>query len=200
MATKATKNKYDKYIISGQQPGDPPASGVKVAWVNNEKFQGSHQYHVHWVFESPRNLPKNSKAKGWGDMGHGPHEHKQPEAVIHIGTDPYHPMDLGGEVWFYLGKEKELHKITKSCMVYLPAGFIHSPWVIHKVTRPFVIVTVMQEELHTELSHPEILTEEENKKMMYIDQGYKNMERKITLPPGFDEMWQKSQSKKKTKK
>jgi hypothetical protein len=36
--------------------------------------------------------------------------------------------------------------------------------------------------------------------MMYIDQGYKNMERKITLPPGFDEMWQKSQSKKKTKK
>jgi hypothetical protein len=180
------KNKYDKYIISGQQPGDPPASGVKIAWVNNDKFKGSHQYHVHWVFESPRNV---QGMKGWQDMGHGPHEHKTPEAVIHIGTNPDDPMDLGGEVWFYLGKEKELHVIDKACLVYLPAGFIHSPWVIKKVTRPFVIVTVMQEDIHTEKSHPEICTPEENKKMMYIDQGYDSLERIITTPEGITKEW-----------
>ncbi len=180
------KNKYDKYIISGQQPGDPPASGVKIAWANNDKFKGSHQYHVHWVFESPRNV---QGMKGWQDMGHGPHEHKTAEAVIHVGTNPDDPMDLGGEVWFYLGKEKELHVIDKSCFVYLPAGFIHSPWVIKKVRRPFVIMTVMQEPIHTEKAHPELCTPEENKKMMYIDQGYDSPERIITTPEGISKEW-----------
>lgn len=182
------KLKYDKFIVSGQQPGDPPASGVKIAWVNNEKFKGSHQYHIHWVYEKPRNMKGRSD---WSQMSHGPHEHKQPEIVCHIGTDPDNPMDLGGEVWFYLGKERELHKITQSCLVYLPAGFIHSPWEIHAVRRPFVIMTVMQEEEHTEKPHPELCTEEENNtKMMYIYQGYDSPERKIVLPKGVENMWQ----------
>ncbi|OGO31509.1 MAG: hypothetical protein A2Z29_10550 [Chloroflexi bacterium RBG_16_56_11] len=179
-------NKYDKYVISGPQPGDPPSSGVKVAWVNDEKFKGSHQYHVHWVFQSPRNV---TGLKTWQDMGHGPHEHKSPEAVIHIGTNPDDPMDLGGEIWFYLGPELEKHVITTSCLVYLPAGFIHSPWVIKKVTRPFAIVTVMQETDHTELAHPELISKEENEKMMYIDQGYSSPERIITTPKGIKGEW-----------
>ncbi|MBN2076427.1 MAG: hypothetical protein JW762_12830 [Dehalococcoidales bacterium] len=180
------KNKYDKYVISGIQPGDPPSSGMKVAWVNDAKFKGAHQYHVHWVFETPRNLKGMAS---WEKMGHGPHEHKQPEAVIHIGTNPDDPMDLGAEIWFYLGPELEKHVITKSCMVYLPAGFIHSPWVIKKVTRPFVIVTVMQETEHTELPHPELLSDEENETMMYISQGYTSKERIITTPKGVENEW-----------
>jgi len=100
-----------------------------IAWVNDEIFKGSNQYHVHWVFKAPKNVPG---MKTWEDMGHGPHEHKSPEAVIHIGTNEEDPMDLGGEVWFYLGPEMEKHIITKSTLVYLPAGFIHSPWVIKR--------------------------------------------------------------------
>jgi hypothetical protein len=183
------KNKYDKYVISGQQPGDPPASGVKIAWVNNDKFKGSHQYHIHWVYKKPRNI---KGAVSWKNMAHGPHEHKHPEIVAHIGTDPDNPMDLGGEVWFYLGKERELHKITQSCLVYLPAGFIHSPWEIHKVTRPFVIMTALQEEVHTEKPHPEICTEEENNtRMLYIYQGYESDERRIVMPKSMKDHWEK---------
>jgi len=181
-----TNNKYDKYVISGNQPGDPPGSGTTIAWVNNDKFADSHQYHVHWVYESPRNMPG---MKSWEDMGHGPHEHKTAEAVIHIGTNKDDPMDLGGEVWFYLGPEQEKHVITQSAFVYLPADFIHSPWIIKKVTRPFVIVTVMQEPVHTEKSHPELISEEENEKMMYIDQGYDSDERVITRPKGIGREW-----------
>jgi len=180
------ENKYDKYVISGRQPGNPESSGTMIAWVNNEIFKGSHQYHVHWVYESPRNV---EGIASWEDMGHGPHEHKSAEAVIHIGTNEDDPMDLGGEIWFYLGPEAEKHVITKSSFVYLPAGFIHSPWVIKKVTRPFVIVTVMQEAIHTEKSHPEIISKEENEKMMYIDQGYDSEERVITLPEGVKRDW-----------
>ena len=181
-----TKNKYDKYIISGQQPGDPPQSGTKIAWVNNDKFKGSLQYHAHWVYPTPRNI---KGLKDWHDMAHGPHEHKQAEVIFHIGSDPDNPLDLGGEVIFYLGKEKEKHVIDKSCMVYLPAGFIHSPWIVHKVKRPFVIVTVMQEVIHTEKPHPEICSEEENKHMMYISQGYDSPERKVIIPDGVKTEW-----------
>jgi hypothetical protein len=176
-------NKYDNLVVSGPLPGQTQGSGTNIAWIdNNPMFKGSNQYHVHWVYETPRNLPG---MKTWDDMSHGPHEHKSPEAVIHIGTNPDDPMDLGGEVWFYLGAEAEKHVINKACLVYLPADFIHSPWVIKKVTRPFVIVTVMQEEVHTEKSHPEIISKEENAKMMYIDQGYKTMERVFTTPQGL---------------
>ena len=44
------EGKYDKYCISGPQPGNPPSSGALIAWVNDEIFKGSNQYHVHWVF------------------------------------------------------------------------------------------------------------------------------------------------------
>jgi len=180
------ENKYDKYVISGPQPWNPPGSGTTIAWVNDEVFKGSHQYHAHWVYESPRTI---SGMKSWEDMGHGPHEHKTPEAVIHIGTNKDDAMDLGGEVWFYLGSELEKYVITTSTFVYLPADFIHGPWIIKKVTRPFVIVTVMQETIHTEKSHPELLSQEENEKMMYIDQGYVSEERVITTPKGIGRDW-----------
>jgi hypothetical protein len=180
------EGKYDKYVISGPLPGQTMGSGANIAMVDNDLFTGSHQYHVHWAFESPLNIPG---MKTWEDMGHGPHEHKTPEVVIHIGTNKDEPMDLGGEVWFYLGPEMEKHVITKSCLVYLPAGFIHSPWVIKKVTRPFVIVTVMQETNHTELAHPELLSKEQNEKMMYIDQGYNSPERIITKPKSIGKEW-----------
>jgi hypothetical protein len=47
----------------------------------------------------------------------------------------------------------------------------------------------MQEDIHTEKSHPEICTPEENKKMMYIDQGYDSLERIITTPEGITKEW-----------
>ncbi len=71
-------NKYDNYIISGPLLGNPLGSGTTIAWVHNDLFKGSHQYHVHWVHEYPRNVPG---MKSWEDMGHGPHEHKTPEKV-----------------------------------------------------------------------------------------------------------------------
>jgi hypothetical protein len=50
-------------------------------------------------------------------------------------------------------------------------------------------VTVMQECEHTELPHPELCSEEENKHMMYIAQGYESKERKIILPDKIKTEW-----------
>jgi hypothetical protein len=182
--------KYDEYVISGPRPWHPAGTGPQVAWWNSKdndgKYAGSHQYHVHWVGKTPENM---ARADSWGDTGHGPHTHKYPEVLMHLGTDPDSPLDLGAEVEFYLGPEMEKHTLTTSCAVYLPAEFVHGPWIIRRVDRPFIVVTVEQSEDHAEKSRPELVPEEDRKKYMYIDQNYDSEERVVTLAEKMEKEW-----------
>jgi hypothetical protein len=182
--------KYDEYVISGPRPWHPAGTGPQVAWWNSKNnnglYAGSHQYHVHWVGKTPENMPL---AKEWGDTGHGPHTHKYPEVVMHLGTDPDHPLDLGAEVEFFLGPEMESHLLTTSNAVYLPAEFVHGPWIIRRVTRPFIVVTVEQAEDHAEKSHPELVPEKDRQKYMYIDENYDSPERVVKLAEKMRKEW-----------
>ena len=184
------KTKYDKYILSGPRPWNRPASGTIIAFwddqVNKKAYKGSHQYYVHWVGLKPEYL---EGVTSWEQMGHGPHEHTYPEVVMHLGTDPFNPLDLGAEVEFCLGPEKEKHILTTSDAVYLPANFIHGPWIIRKVTRPFIIVTVEQGPVHMEKSHKEMVTAKERENLLFIDQGYKNEERVVKLASKMSGKW-----------
>lgn len=185
-----TTNKYDKYFLSGSRPWNPPGTGPVIASVNDEvnegAYAGSHQYYVHWVPIVPQGLPN---VKSWDQMGHGPHKHKSPEVVIHIGTNPDNPLDLGAEVEFCMGPEMEKHIITTSTVVYLPTDFIHGPWIIRKVTRPFVVVTVGQELKHTEKSYQDLVSNEERDNLLFIDQGYDSPERIIKLAKKMAREW-----------
>ena len=174
--------KYDQYFIKGAPPSRPQTPR-NIAYIDSDIFPDAHQYNCHWVFVHP----DDPNQKEWAETGHGPHEHKVPEVIIHIGTDPDNPKDLGGEVEIAMGPELIRYSITESCMVYLPTGFIHSPWFIKRVDRPFIVVTICQETGHTELPHPELLSEEERKKMMFIYEGYgegKEKERRVVMPEG----------------
>jgi uncharacterized RmlC-like cupin family protein len=53
------------------------------------------------------------------------------------GEDLY---DFGAEVELTLGagKDREKHIITKSSIVYIPAGLPHLPWSFKKVTKPII--------------------------------------------------------------
>lgn len=171
-------HKYDKYFIY-KIPPKRPQNARQIAYIDSDDFPGAHQYNCHWVTKLP-----DDPTKKWADMGHGPHEHKVPEVIIHMGTDPDNKEDLGGEVELAMGPEMIRYSITKSCMVYLPAGFIHSPWVVKRVDRPFLVVTVCQETGHTEKPHPELISEEEKKRMMFIYEGYgrgKAKERRVVF-------------------
>jgi hypothetical protein len=183
------EGKYDRYILSGARPWNPPGSGPVIAYlndeVNNGAYAGSHQYYIHWVPIEPQNLG----SKTWDQMGHGPHKHKYPETVMHLGIDPGNPLDLGAEVEFCLGPELEKHILTTSSVVYLPADFIHGPWIIKKVTRPFIIVTVEQATRHNEKSFPELVSEEEREKLLFIDQGYDSEERIVKVPWKMGREW-----------
>ena len=179
------EGKYDHLFLSGPKPWYQTASGPVIAHLENDYLQGAHQYHIHWVPVEPVGAVPGLTS--WDQMGHGPHTHKSPEVMIHIGTDPDNPYDLGAEIEFGMGTEVEKHVFNTSTLVYLPAGFMHGPWIVKKVTRPFVVVTVCQELEHTEKAHPEIVPEEVRKKLMFVNQNYDSPERIVTTPEGIGE-------------
>jgi hypothetical protein len=174
--------KYDKYNVSGPWPGEGEGTGKMVGHFDGTNFEGSIEYSVHWAYHKPHNVPG---WKEWDDVIHGPHVHKYPEVIFHLGTDPQKPMDLGAEVIMHMGPEMEEHVITTSGMVYIPADFIHGWWYIKKVTRPFIIVEINQNGEHTEKSYPELVPEEIRKRLMYVDQNYISKERQMHWPEGI---------------
>jgi hypothetical protein len=176
---KMAKAKYDKYFISGLPPDHLLAPRQVIASLSGKDFEGSHQYFIRWVQPIPLGMPG---ATSWEQVGHGPHTHKNPEVVVHLGTNPDDPMDLGGEVEMNMGPEMEKHIITKSTLVYIPANFIHAPWIIRKVTRPWIFITVCQEPVHTEKSFKEMVPEEQRGNLLFVDQGY-NGDEAIIKPP-----------------
>jgi hypothetical protein len=62
------------------------------------------------------------------------HTHDFDETLAFMGGDPEHPMDLNGEVELFIEDERLL--LTKSCLVYIPAGVNHCPMNFLRVDRP----------------------------------------------------------------
>ncbi len=141
---------YGKYFL----PRDPALThrmGPVVSRLDSAKMEGSNFYYVHWVLPSPDPpMP----------VGHPPHIHKEAELLFHIGTDPDNPDDLGAEVELFMGPELERHVITKTCVIYIPPGFVHAPWRPLKTTRPWLFVEVNQGPYHTEKLYPQVLPKE----------------------------------------
>jgi len=158
--------KYDKYSFSGPVKGEGEGTGRMIGHFDGALFAGSNEYSCHWASYRPRN------------------EHKYPEVIFHLGTDPDHPMDLGAEVVMHMGPEMEEHVITRSTLLFIPANLVHGWWYIRKVTRPFIIFEINQSGIHTEKSHPELVPEEIRKRLMYVDQGYESLERIMHWPQG----------------
>ena len=122
--------------------------------------------------------------KAWGEIAHGPHTHKYPELFIHLGTDPDNPMDLGAEVEMHAGPEMEKHIITQSTIMYMPANFVHGPWRVLNVTRPFLVITINQSPSHTEKALRHMIPEKDWSRYIFMDMGYEDegIENKFDWP------------------
>jgi hypothetical protein len=197
--TEVKKTKYGKYFISGVRPDLQALRGNPViaviggqGWTGSAAagryqdviLEGANQYDVHWIMTKPHGAYGAGKSKGWGEIFHGPHIHKAPELLMHLGTNPDDPMDLGAEVEMKMGPEMEVHTFNRSTVVYVPANFVHSPWRILKVTRPFIIVEINQEIKRTEKSRMDLVSEEERKRMIFNDVGYESDELVRHWPEG----------------
>lgn len=71
-----------------------------------------------------------------------PHAHEFAEILCFLGGNPKDIRDLGAEVEIYLGEEQEKHVINTAAVVSIPAGLMHCPLIIKKVTKPFVFLEI----------------------------------------------------------
>ncbi|MCS7115792.1 MAG: hypothetical protein RMJ15_02060 [Nitrososphaerota archaeon] len=146
-----TETKYGKYFITYDPEQWPEERRPVIIRLEDRIVKGSNFYLVHWMF--PGVTPPDF-------VGHPPHIHKDAEILMHIGTDPNNPMDLGAEVEFYMGPELERHVITKTTAVYIPPNFIHGPWKPIKTVRPWIFIEINQGPAHTEKLYPQVLPKE----------------------------------------
>ena len=96
----------------------------RILYMDSSIFPGAFQMNTVW-YHSP--LPPR---------GRGEHTHDFPELLGYYSSDPDDPDDLGAEVEFTIGGEK--HLLTKSTMIFVPAGVKHLPMAIRNIRRPIL--------------------------------------------------------------
>jgi hypothetical protein len=93
--------------------------------MSNALVPGSNTYiELGWIWEMPEPNPHILE-----------HSHaKYNEIVLHIGSDPSNPEDLGAEIEFTVGGEPLVFDRTSA--LFVPAGVKHGPVIWKKVRRP----------------------------------------------------------------
>jgi hypothetical protein len=137
------KTKYGKYIVSElkqpneEAPWSPPnlggvakGKGGRVLYLDSDIVPGAFYTECVWVMPRPTGAP----APGGRKAGTEPHTHDYDEIIAFIGTNNDDPYDLGAEVELWLGDEK--HIITRTSVVFIPAGLKHCPLTFLKINRP----------------------------------------------------------------
>jgi hypothetical protein len=167
-----TGRKYDELFISGVDPEvQAQRTYAAIAFINGKTFKDCNDYNIYWVGDKPYGA---YGTKSWGEIMHGPHSHKYPELLVHLGTDPNNPLDLGAEVEMCMGEEMEKHTFNRSTVICIPANFVHAPWRILKVNRPFLMIEINQSTVRTEKSRKDLVSAEDLKRMIFVDAGYQD--------------------------
>jgi hypothetical protein len=134
------------------------ASSMFTVFADNDIIEGCHFFSVMLMGLS---ATKTS--------GHGPHKHKDPEVLVAIGTDPDHPNELYAEFEMCMGPEMEKHIINKPALVYVPANFIHCPFTVTKVTRPFIFIEAQYAPKSIETAMRDMVPADMRNKYIFID-------------------------------
>jgi len=71
-----------------------------------------------------------------------PEMHDFDQVMIFMGSDPTNLGDLGAEIEFCMGPEKETRMITSSQAVFIPKGLAHMPATILRMDRRFLVMTI----------------------------------------------------------
>ena len=156
------KMKYSKYFLN-ELPKEQRQKGFgrmpsMVAFTDADIIEGSKYFSVMLMGEEATKM-----------AGHGPHTHNDPELLVALGTDPANPRDLGADMEMCMGPEMESHIVTVSTMIWIPANFIHCPFRILKVRRPFIFIQCQYAPKLTETSYKKLVAEELRDKMVFIN-------------------------------
>ena len=113
----------------------------RICWIDDKVVPGAFQMNTAWYAKVPERDPIFME-----------HCHDDADELIgFIGSDPDNPNDLGGEIEFTIGGEA--HLLTKSTIIFAPAGLAHNPMRILRVDRPIfhfsVVTTAMYDGTNT---------------------------------------------------
>ena len=126
---------YERYVIRSplREAGPNQVDGRQnptMTYLSRTQIPGVDAYNEFgWIWDVPApSIPK---------MRHDDFD----EIVVHIGSDPDHPEDLGGMLQFGVGDD-QVELDTTHC-AYLPRGVDHGPLVWTEVRRPLIEMAVM---------------------------------------------------------
>ncbi|MFC1494176.1 hypothetical protein ACFL6W_02750 [Thermodesulfobacteriota bacterium] len=71
------------------------------------------------------------------------HSHSCSEILYFIGGDPMNFEEFGAEVELAMGEEEEIHTITRTTWVYIPADVPHCPLNFKIVDKPIMFGHIM---------------------------------------------------------
>lgn len=125
-AVHATPEAIEKYERAGRK---------RIHWMDGTVMPGAFQINTSWYYE-PNHEYMDRWAREEGESGTigKPHTHDVDELLCFYGSDPHNPYDLNGEVEIWI--EGERHLLTKSSLIFLPAGVSHLPLYVNRVERP----------------------------------------------------------------
>ncbi|MBN2040766.1 MAG: hypothetical protein JW864_12045 [Spirochaetes bacterium] len=95
----------------------------RILWIDNNVFEGAFQMNTAWYFNVPEIDPVFEE-----------HIHDHDELIGFFGSNPDDKYDLGAEIHVTL--DGEVHKLTRTSMIFCPAGMKHMPLSIKRVDRP----------------------------------------------------------------
>jgi hypothetical protein len=130
------ESKYDKYFVKKPAYEVAPKFEVKgripaMTLMSGNLVPGSKMYiETGWILGMPDPNPHI-----------GEHTHEYDEIVLHIGTDPANPEDLGGVI--EIGMDGQPVTIDSTSAIYIPKGVKHGPLVWKKFTKPHLELTIM---------------------------------------------------------
>ena len=105
---------------------------IRLLWMDDTKVKGATFYmECIWLWGG----------KTTSGTTEAPHQHAHDEVIGFISSDPDNPKDLDARMEIILGDET--HFLTKSCLVYIPAGMKHCPLTFRQVNRPVFFFTLM---------------------------------------------------------
>jgi hypothetical protein len=95
----------------------------RILWMDSNVVEGAFQMNTAWYFAVPERDPVFEE-----------HVHNYDEMIGFYGSNPADPYDLGAEMEVTVNGE--VHKLTRTTLMFLPAGVPHMPLSIKRVDRP----------------------------------------------------------------
>jgi hypothetical protein len=168
--------KYRKYFTTELTPeeyeiGYGAMKNMFMVFCDNDIIEGCHFFSAMLMGESATKV-----------AGHGPHKHRDPEVLVALGTDPDHPQELGAEYEIYMGPEMEKHVVSKPSLVFIPGNFIHCPFTVTKVRRPFIFIEAQYSPKDVETSFRDMVPPDMRNKYIFIDSDGSSDKGKPRLP------------------